>query len=211
MADIYRKGQGKRLFGLIAVGGTSGTIVASALAATLTAPPQWLAAIEVEPRRLLLIGAGLLCVAAFCAVRLHFIARGRLAEPDTAASADQGGQPVRGSVIAGLVAVVRSPYLLGICAYLMLHSLAGTFLYFRLAELAGELLTDRGDRTALFASIDLWVSVIVIATQMFLTGRLLMRVGVGITLVILPLVNAAGFMALAIFPGLTAEIVFQVE
>lgn len=210
MVDIHRKAQSKRLFGIIAVGGTLGTIVASAVAALLTSPPEWMHVAGLAPRRLLLLGTGLLGLAACCAVRLHTVARETRVAGGAAADDDAGAQPVRGSVLEGLLAIARSPYLLGICVYLVLHGLAGTFVYYRLAELTREALPDRGDRASLYASINLWVNLIVITMQLLATGRLLKYAGVGLTLIILPLVNVAGFTAVALFPGLAAVATFEV-
>ncbi len=67
-----------------------------------------------------------------------------------------------------------------------------------------------GEQTRIFASIDLWVGLLTLATQVFATGRLLKRFGTGATAGALPAVYIAGFAALALAPTLSVVVVVQV-
>ena len=60
--------------------------------------------------------------------------------------------------------------------------------------------TDSAARTAWFARIDLWVNLLSAFTQLFLAGRVVRLLGVGGTLVALPVLTLAGFAALAVSP-----------
>ncbi len=71
-------------------------------------------------------------------------------------------------------------------------------------------LPDRGSQTAFFASVDLAVNVLTLGIQLFLTGRIVKRLGVGLTLAILPLVSALGFGLLAVAPTIASVVVFGV-
>src|SRR5713226_4065740 len=93
---------------------------------------------------------------------------------------------------------LRSPYLLGICAYMLLYSITSTVLYFQQVGIAASAFTNRPARTAFFAQIDLLVNVLTILCQAFLTGRLLKWLGVGVTLAILPALSVLGFTAMGI-------------
>lgn len=107
----------------------------------------------------------------------------------------RGQEPGRG-MWQGVVLVVRSPYLQLIAAYMLLYTMTSTFLYFEQARIVKENFSDSAGRTAVFARIDLAVNVLTLLTQLFLTGRLLTYVGVGVGLSLLPALTVAGFAAL---------------
>lgn len=199
LVDVFRSEQGKRLFGFIAVGGTLGAVIGARATATLAAP--------LGPVQLLLISAVLLELAVQCALRL--IAP-RAGVPGTATAAVDVERPIGGSTFAGVLHVLRSPYLLGIALYMLLYSMGSTALYFHQAHFA-EAITDRAARTVFFARIDLWVNTIAALTQVFLTGRIVRWLGLPLTLGLLPLLTGAGFVALGIWPTLAVFVVFQVS
>ena len=203
MADLYASEQGKRLFGFIAAGGSAGALLGPTIAATL--------AEALGRANLLLIAIVLLEIAVFCAMRL-----------ESAAAAFKAGQPgnaqvkppaaaggLGGSWLAGVAMIVRSPYLAGIALWVALLSLAGTFLYFQQLNIVASLSDDPNRRTAIFARIDLAVSLLTIVVQFFATGKLIQRFGAGPATAFLPLVFAIGFIALWATPVLWVIIAFQ--
>lgn len=198
MADVFSTDQGKRLFGFISVGGTLGGIVGAGLTATLVQ--------RVGSLNLLLLSAVMLELSAQC-VRLFPVAfEGSRAAIREKAAADE--RPIGGGIWSGIVHDLRSPYLLGICAYMLLYAMTSTLLYFQQVSIAASAFTDRGARTAFFAQIDLLVNVLTILVQAFLTGRLLKWLGVGITLALLPAMSVIGFTALGVMPTLTLFVIF---
>lgn len=199
MADLYRSEQGKRLFGFIAAGGSAGALLGPLIAVTL--------AESLGRANLLLIAALLLEAAVFCALRLEAAAPAlKDGEAQPAAARESG---LGGSWISGLAMIARSPYLAGIALWVALLSLAGTFLYFQQAGIVAALSDDPNRRTAIFARIDLAVSLLTIIVQFVATGRLIRRFGAGPAAAVLPLVFAAGFLALALTPMLWVVIAFQ--
>jgi len=106
--------------------------------------------------------------------------------------------------------VAASPYLLGICAFMLLFTVGSTFLYNIQAEIMSRTFSDPAERTSVFARIDLAVNVLTLFTQLFLTGRIMRWLGVGFTLAILPLLSVAGFLALGAAPVFAVFVVFQV-
>ena len=201
LSDLFSSDQGKRLFGFIAGGGSLGAIAGPAVTAALVG--------EVGPVPLLLAAVVLLEAAIWCIRRL-----GREAEAlrDTADDLhpSAGETALGGGMFDGLVQLFRSPYLLGIALYILLHSTTGTFLYFEQANIVKNAFSDPGERTRVFALIDLAVNTLTILTQIFATGRFVKRAGIGWAGSFLPLVNALGFLALAFSPALAALIAFQV-
>lgn len=196
MVDVFNTDQGKRLFGFISVGGTLGAIVGAAITAGLVQ--------KVGPIVLLLVSAVLIELSAQC-VRLF---------PNTSAGSDQsikkkvGDEPVGGGIWSGIVHNLSSPYLLGISAYMLLYAITSTLLYFQQQSFAARVFADRGARTAFFAQIDLAVNILTVLVQIFLTGRLLKWLGVGITLAILPALSVLGFTTMGILPTLTLLVIF---
>jgi AAA family ATP:ADP antiporter len=117
-------------------------------------------------------------------------------------------RPIGGSIWSGIIHDLRSPYLLGICAYMLLYAITSTLLYFQQVSIAASAFSDRGARTAFFAQVDLLVNVLTIFVQAFLTGRLLKWLGVGITLALLPALSVIGFTAMGFVPTLALLVVF---
>jgi len=202
MADLYSAAQAKRLFGLIAAGGTLGAIAGPALAATVAT--RW------APINLLPSSAALLLVCIACIVRLTQDMR-----PDNASEAprgeptDPGGAALGGSLMEGLALIARSRYLIGICLFIWLYTTLSTFVYFEQAHIVAASFADSAQRTRVFALLDLAVNLVTIGTQAFVTGRVMERFGVAATLALVPGLVALGFTALAVAPVLPVLLAFQ--
>ena len=202
MADMFRNEQGKRLFGFIAAGGSAGVLLGPSITIGLAQP---LGAVN-----LLLIAALILEFAVFCMRRVDRESAGNAAEtPTVAAPAPRRDDAVGGGMLAGILLIVRSPYLAGIALWVLLLSLAGTFLYFEQQHIVAAASDDSTQRLRIFASIDLAVGILTILIQLAATGRLISRFGVGAAAAVLPLVAIIGFSALAIAPMLLTVILFQ--
>jgi len=203
MADLFRPAQAKRLFGFIAVGGTVGAVVGSSVTAFL--------ANRVGPTNLLLVSAAILGLAMLAARKLmSTVTRSRIDDDPLRPPTAQIEQPVGGGVFDGVHTVFASNYLLGIVTYMLLYTITATFLYFQQAEIVEVSFTDRAARTVFFARIDLAVNILTALTQIFLTGRIVRRIGVALSLATLPLVCILGFAALGVTPTLIAIAIFQV-
>ncbi len=209
MADIFSNAQGKRLFGFIAAGGSAGALLGPGLTAFLAVP--------LGPVNLLLVSAVFLELAVWCVGRLLKSAEGQAnvgREPSSGAPPDRreasrNDAVIGGGFLDGLVEIVRSRYLLLIFAHIVLLSITATFLYFQQASIVAAATQDSGERTQIFAFIDLAASVLTIVVQFLLTGRLIQRFGVGAALSFLPLVTMVGFVVLAFAPVLAVVVVFQ--
>jgi AAA family ATP:ADP antiporter len=198
MVDVFDSEQGKRLFGFIAAGATLGGIVGSSITASL--------ARDVPATYLLLGSVILLEAAVFSVRRLARLSEALLQRP----AVQSGESPIGGNILAGLTHAFKSPYLVNVSVYILLFAITSTFLYFQQAEIARQSFADRGARTAFFARIDLWVNVLTLGAQLFLTGRVLRAIGVGLTLAVLPTLSIAGFGTLAMTPTLAVLVVYQV-
>ena len=198
MVDVYDSEQSKRLFGFIAAGATLGGIVGSSITASL--------AKQVSPIYLLLISAALIELAVFGVRRLSKLSNVLHQQP--AMRSDEA--PIGGSILTGVTHALKSAYLINVCVYILLFTITSTFLYFQQAEIARQSFADRGARTAFFASVDLWVNILTLGAQLFLTHRLLRGVGVAVTLAILPALSILGFGTLASMPTIAVLVAYQV-
>jgi AAA family ATP:ADP antiporter len=198
MVDVFDNEQGKRLFGFIAAGATLGGIVGSSLTAAF--------ATAVSPTYLLMISALLLELAIFSVRRLSRLSEALHRRP--AARPDE--RPIGGAVLSGVTHVFSSPYLANVGAYILLFTITSTFLYFQQAEIARQSFIDRGARTAFFARVDLWVNILTLGAQLFVTARLLRVIGVALTLAILPALSLFGFSGLALAPIMVVLVAYQV-
>ncbi len=198
MTDIYRERQSRRLFGLIGVGGTLGGIVGSSITAFLVG--------ALSPATLLWFSIVLL----ECAVRCVRGLDRRIGDKAATPASHAPDAVIGGTALDGIRRVAASPYLLGICAFMLLFTVGSTFLYNIQAEIVSRTFSGSAQRTAVFARIDLAVNTLTLLTQLFLTGRIMRWLGVGVTLAVLPLLSVFGFLALGAAPVFAVFVVFQV-
>jgi AAA family ATP:ADP antiporter len=198
MADIFTHRQAERLFGFIAAGGSAGAILGPG-AAGLLAP-------VLGPVNLLPIAAMVLGVAL---VAIHQLRHWQ--EPVGGGETGQEHeQAIGGGILDGVRRVFASPYLLGICAFILLYTTLSTFLYFEQAHIVEGAFDSSARRTSVFAGIDFAVNSLTIIGQLLVTHQLVARFGVGTTLALMPVALAAGFAALAAAPVLAVLVVVQV-
>jgi AAA family ATP:ADP antiporter len=199
MADLFTAEQGKRLFGFIGAGGTAGALLGPVITIALSKP---LGSIN-----LLIAAVVLLEAAIFCVYRLERAA-GASANEDGGVRAEP--DRVGGNAFAALPELVRSPYLLGVGAWVSLLSFCATIVYFEQANIVSTTIHDRDVQTRLFASIDLAVGLLSLATQVLATAQLLKRFGTGAAAGALPAVYVVGFAALFFAPVLAVVVALQV-
>jgi ATP:ADP antiporter, AAA family len=84
-----------------------------------------------------------------------------------------------------------------------------TFIYFTRLQMVAALGTDLDMRTAMFARIDMITQVATLVLQALVTGHLMKRLGVAMTLALLPVTAALGFLGLAIVGSLATLIAFE--
>jgi len=184
MADGFSLQQAKRLFPLLAVGGTLGALGGSSFTAAYGE--------EIPPQGLMVFSAACLVGAAIVATVLA-----RLFPPAPPLT-KRVSQAEHRNPFAGLKQVARSPYLLGVCGYILLLAVIATFLYFAQARIVSRAEETTGGRVEAFAHIDMWTQGATLVLQLVLTGKLIRWIGVGWTLVILPLLAGGGCLLLGI-------------
>jgi AAA family ATP:ADP antiporter len=204
MADLFSNAQAKRLFGFIAAGGSAGAIAGPSLTAGLS---SFLGPVNLIPLSILLLLLSVVCI--------HLLLRRKGNSDDKKSDGmevpdNMDDIRIGGSIFAGFTRVLKSPFLLGICLFVVLYTTLSTFLYFTQARIIEGAFEDSAKRTTLFASMDLAVNVLTIVGQVFVTGRLATRLGLSVTLMLIPGLVTFGFVALGLFPILTVLVIFQV-
>ncbi|MDD2058158.1 MFS transporter [Pseudomonas sp. GD03860] len=199
LADLFSSEQAKRLFGLLAGGASLGGLLGPLLGTVLVG----------------VIGhAGLVVLATACllgsVVAAAYLQRFRDRHPLQADTELPRSRPLGGNPFAGASEVFRSPYLLGIALFVVLLASVSTFLYFEQARLVATHFTSRTEQTQVFGLIDSLVQFLSILTQVFITGHLARKLGVGVLLVAVPLVMVVGFLWLALAPLFAVFVVVMV-
>lgn len=229
MADAWTQGQGKRLFGPIGVGGTLGAILGGLVPATMA---EW-----VGPVNVILVSLVSLEVVAQCVRRLVHVfgfdataldpgprclecgyslaglpeAEGEKRCPECGAIARP--RPVREpdrNVWAGFVLIAKSPYLQMMVVYMLLYTITSTFLYIEQLTVIKNEVAEEAQRTKLLAWIDVIVNVLTLLTQVFLTGRILTKLGVMAGLLLLPVMTLVGFSLMWRWELLAILVGFQI-
>jgi len=198
MADLFDEGAAARLFGAISAGGSAGAIIGPALTGVL--------AQQLPTSQLLPIAAAILALTLPCMLALNRWSHRR---SDGGARGQDAEEAIGGTLFEGIAVVGRSRFLIGICVFMVLYGTMGTFAYLAQLEIVDAAFSDSGDRTSLFATIDFATNTLTIGLQLFVTAHLVTRFGMARMLALVPLITAAGFMALAAAPVLVVLGSFQ--
>jgi AAA family ATP:ADP antiporter len=198
LLELFRGDQTKRLFGIIAAGGTAG-----ALAGPLFTD---LAVSRIGNSGILFLGAALFVLAILCQKALITVWTSATPAVEIG-DATERDRALGGGMLAGVPLVLKSPYVLGIALFVVLISAANTFLYFDQLRLVTDAFPDPAARTRFFARLDWIVQSLTIASQLFLTGVIASRVGLVPLLTVVPIVTAFAFAALAAWNTLAVVVV----
>ncbi len=193
MADIYTREQGRRLFGVIAAGGSIGAILGSATTSLLVT--------DIGFHHILPISAIVLSFAVLCIAKLRkWVAQEHEVEiTDTVDSK----APLGGDAFSGMTHVFRSKFFSGIAISSIIASLLGTALYIFAARLVEVEIADVDARTRFFSNMNVVSNFFSLVGQMFLVRTVVQRFGIGASLVLMPVVSIAGFALLAVDPLLS--------
>ena len=190
LVDLFAVAQARRLFALMAAGASAGGLVGPLLGVALVG--------QVGHAGLLLLAALLLVGAAFAARAIqHWRDLHPLRDDET----PQRARPLGGNPLEGITDVLRSSYMLGIALFVVLLASANTFLYIEQARIIEAAFPDKTAQTRVFGLIDATVQALAILSQLFITGRVAQKLGIGVLLVTVPLLIAFGFVWLALAPG----------
>ncbi len=192
-SDVLTESEGKRLFPIVAAGGTFGGICGAQLAVRMLGG---------EPRPLMIVAAGVLVSCALLSHITHDAAmqhRARVPH-DTATFREQSG---------GLGLIVGDRYLLLIAVAVLLLNFVNTTGDFVLAQVvtqeASALPTPELRQrfiSAFYGNFQAYVSVLTSLLQIFVVARVFRKIGVGGSLLFLPVLSLLGYGAASVLAAL---------
>ncbi|MFA6986019.1 MAG: MFS transporter [Arenimonas sp.] len=186
MADVFSNAEAKRVYGYIGAGGTLGGLTGPWLTRSLV--------VELGVANMMLLSIVCLAICLVCILRLAEWAR--QAERTRGRSDDDA---MGGRVLEGLRLIARDPLLRALTVLMFFGVGVGTILYNQQREIA-QLLAEDAFRTRFYSNLDLWINLLTLVIQVFLTRRVLTNYGVGPALMIPALAVLAGFALLSASP-----------
>ncbi len=192
MADIYTREQGRRLFGVIAAGGSIGALLGGGATSLLVK--------LIGFQNLFPISAALLLLAVLCIAKLRrWVAT---EHDDDDADSVASSKPLGGNPFSGITHAFSSKYFGGIVVSHVIASLLGTALYMFTAKLVEVEISSPDERTQFFSNINNATNALALIGQLLIVKHVVKRFGIGISLSLLPIASIAGFALLAIEPTL---------
>jgi AAA family ATP:ADP antiporter len=193
---VWTTREAKRLFGILGSGGIVGGIFAGFLSARMTT--------SFEAESLLLLMAIPLAIA--IAV-VAMVWRDRRPGHGHEASNISGSAPK--NLTDSLRLIVDSPHLRVIASLVFLSSAVATIAAWQMKAVAQQTYVSKNALAVFFGHFDGYVCILALLAQIFITGKVLQRFGIGIALVTLPLSLFAGSTAMVISGSLWAVCVVK--
>ena len=183
MSDVYTKKQGKRLFGVIAAGGSTGGITGGVITSLLVH--------KIGTINLLLVSFLFLMMCIFAVFKVRKFAN---------ESTENKEAPLGGSPIEGVKLILSSKLLQQIALMTVMSVLIGGIFYYLQGQFVREYYTDRDIRTGVFANINTMTNILTLFFQLILTPFFLQKFKIHKILGIYPTVMIFSFLLFGIFP-----------
>ncbi len=199
MSDTFNTEQSKRVFAFIGVGASAGAAAGPLVVAVF--------ANEIGNDNLMLAAAGVLLLSIPMVLylqRLKIVDLHNEGVHANLAAAKMGGRWWEGFRL-----FATNPYLLAIGAFILLYTAVQAFIYLETNAML-RAYADAEQRTTIIAVRDAVVNILVFGLGLFLTGRIVKRLGMAWTLALLPVFAAVGFLILAAVPILTVMLAVDI-
>ena len=198
MADLFNKEQSGRLFAVIAVGASAGATIGPLIAGQIVN--------DIGTDNLMLIASGMLLIPIPVIFYLQRLKSVDLHNENV--HADLSAAKIGGNPLAGFKKFFTNPYLLAIGAFILLFVTISSFVYFEQTNLLREFTRD--ERTAILSNLAAVVNFLAFGLGLFVTSRLVTKLGMPTTLALVPVFMCAGLLILAFAPILTVLLALQV-
>ena len=198
MSELFTKEQSGRLFGIIAAGASIGGLIGPSITAFFS--------VSLGIDSLMLIGSMMLLIPIPIIFYLQLLKTTDL--NNGTSDLPPTNQPIGGNPIAGFKMLFSNPYLISIALFIFLYTGISSFVYFELKNLLSDL--SRPERTMIWAQMDLAVNVLSISMGLFVTGRIVSRFGMPVTIALVPVIVCIGLLVLAISPLLGVVMILQI-
>ncbi len=188
MSDSFDADQGRRLFAVIASGASAGAIAGPAI-------PALFAAYLGLDRLMLIAALGVLMVVPL----MWLLQRMRPASLTRRPPRDQASaRHIDLRWWSGFRDAANNPYLRAIGLFILLYVFVGSFVYFIQKNLLADF--TRVERTQILSSVSWLVNTLTFVCALLVTGRLVNRAGMVLTLACVPLILLVGMAAIAVAP-----------
>jgi AAA family ATP:ADP antiporter len=198
MSEIFTKEQSGRLFGIIAAGASIGGLIGPSITALFS--------LSLGIDSLMLIGSMMLLIPIPIIFYLQLLKTTDL--NNGTSDLPQTNQPIGGNPIAGFKMLFSNPYLILIALFIFLYTGISSFVYFELKNLLSDL--SRPERSMIWAQMDLAVNVLSISMGLFVTGRIVSRFGMPVTIALVPVIVCIGLLVIAISPLIGVVMILQI-
>lgn len=198
MADLYTSEQSKRLFAIIAAGASAGALAGPSLPALFAG--------RLGTDTLMLIAGLMLVVPIPIILYLSRLKVTDLRNEETAS--DPARLRIGGNPFAGFRQFIASPALLAIGLFLLLYTMISSFVYFEQKNLLEA--WDLAARTRILGAIDWLTNILTFGLAFFATSHLVQRLGLGMTLALVPVLVVVALLVLAFAPLVTVLAALQV-
>ena len=198
MSELFTKEQSGRLFGIIAAGASIGGLIGPSITAFFS--------VSLGIDSLMLIGSMMLLIPIPIIFYLQLLKTTDL--NNGTSDLPPTNQPIGGNPIAGFKMLFSNPYLISIALFIFLYTGISSFVYFELKNLLSDL--SRPERIMIWAQMDLAVNVLSISMGLFITGRIVSRFGMSVTIALVPVIVCIGLLVLAISPLLGVVMILQI-
>jgi ATP:ADP antiporter, AAA family len=198
--DVMTEAQGRRLFPLVAVGGTAGGVLGAQFAARAIS--------HLSPEAMMLVAAGLVVV---CIALTH------VTQASTLARRQGGTEPARAprDLSGGFTLVARDRYLLLVALSVIAVNLitgTGDFLLAHMVSTKAHALPAAARARylgAFYGDLQTWVTILTAFAQIFVVSRVFRRAGIGNALLFMPVLVLGGYATVALVPLLAAMTVVK--
>ncbi|MEO1234681.1 MAG: MFS transporter [Myxococcota bacterium] len=198
MSDTFTQDQARRLFPFISAGASAGAMMGPTIPLLFSQ--------RLGPDSLMVIASVALLLVIPMAICL-----GRAKAAAAVASSperDRRDHSMGGPWWSGFRDTLRNRYLLGMAVFILLYVFVGSFVYFQQKNILAEF--TRAERASILGGIDWGVNLLTFVFAFAVTGRMVGRLGMGLTLASVPLVLVVGLGVLAFAPVLTVLLGLQV-
>lgn len=185
MADVYNKEQGKRLFGIIAAGGSTGGISGGIITSNLVE--------RIGTINMMLVSAGFLLVCIFIVIKIRKYANESTINKEA---------PLGGSPLEGLKLAFSSKLLMQISIMTVMAVLIGGIFYTLQGEYIRQNYSDKDVQTAIFANVNTITNSLTLFFQLVLTPFLLQKIKIYKILGIYPSIMIFAFFVFGAVPVL---------
>jgi AAA family ATP:ADP antiporter len=198
MADLFSKEQSRRVFAFIAAGASAGAAAGPLFASLIVT--------DIGTDNLMLVASVALLVPIPILFYLQRLKIVDLRNEDV--HADLSAAKIGGNPLAGFKTFFTNPYLLAIGAFFLLFTTISSFVYFEQTNLLRDF--TREERTVILSGLAAVVNILTFGLGMFATSRLVTKLGMPITLALVPVFICVGLLILAFAPILTVLLALQV-